>query len=344
MNYLIKTYCFESGLWYLAKSLGDKLRAEGHTVIYAPKVKYVLRDRGTATLRVKKYFKPKNPKDFKGEKILKFSERKDKSEQIIRAVINHSIDTVISFETFYLGDYWPARVRSQTGVKVIDVPMPEWVNWKHVKSGAHAQLFDEIWCLTKYAKNRFDNYGYKYHEKAKSKTWDFVDSSIFYPPEKREGPVTFYHAASLNAEHSTKNTDKVLEAFKRFCKEENPKASLIVTVGADKDMVDNHKNIEYITDVQNRKEIGIIYRRADVVLAPSQKEGLGLNLYEAISCGCVVVTTKAPPMDEIHTKYLCEVSGYESPKAGSIKLAQVKVEEIQKQIKQAYEDIINGRR
>jgi glycosyltransferase involved in cell wall biosynthesis len=330
-RYLIKTYCYESGLFYLSKNLGDKLLSEGHVVVYAPKAKYILD--GRVYRRV--YPSQKNPDEFKRDIILPFTAKRPVSYLMHNAIIKYKIDTVISFETLMEKGQWVAKIKARDKVKMIDVPMVEWVTPSYVKNGSY-DVFDEIWCLTDLTKQVFDM------PKAKRVNFDLVDRSIFYPPESKQNDiVTFYHAGSLNPDHSTKNTDLVVAAFNRFLRVNNPKAKLIFTGSTERIAIDNHTNILHIDRVLNRNEIGKIYREADVVLAPSQKEGLGLSLYEAQACGCKIITTDAAPMNEVEADYLCRVDKLKRDR-GFIPLAFVNEDEIYNQIKQAYEDIING--
>lgn len=330
-RYIIKAYCYESGLWYLAKAIGDKLLSQGHVVIYAPKAKYVLD--GRVYRRV--YPKPQNPADFEGNIILPFTAKRTVDYLLHNAIIKYRIDTVISFETLMEKGQWVSKIKARDKVKMIDVPMVEWVTPSYIKNGSY-DIFDEIWCLTDLTKKVFDM------PQASRVNFDLVDRSIFYPRESKLGDVvTYYHAGSLNPDHSTKNTELVISAFKRFLKEHNPNAKLIFTGSAERIAIENHTNILHIDSVLNRKEIGKMYREADVVLAPSQKEGLGLSLYEAQACGCKIITTDAAPMNEVNADYLCSVDRLKRDR-GFIPLALVKEEEIYNQITQAYEDIING--
>ena len=60
---LIKTFTFESGLWYLAKSLGDALSENGNDVCYISKAKYVKEGRSSIFKRT--YPEPLNYSEFK---------------------------------------------------------------------------------------------------------------------------------------------------------------------------------------------------------------------------------------------------------------------------------------
>ena len=184
---------------------------------------------------------------------------------------------------------WVSKIKARDKVKIIDVPMVEWVTQSYIQNGSY-DIFDEIWCLTDLTKSTFKT------SNSKRVSFNFVDEKVFYPPNSREkDEVIYYHAGSLNKEYSSKNTDKVISAFKRFLKEDNPSAKLLLTGLKESYSNDNHTNIIYIGEAINRDEIGIIYRKADVLLSPSEKEGLGLSLYEAQACECKIITTDAPP-------------------------------------------------
>lgn len=328
-RYLITTYCFESGLWYLAKAIGDQLAARGNFVVFAPKARYYLEGRSF----VRTYPEPKNENDFKNSIIIPFTKKKSVEDLVCNAVKKYNIDTIISFETLMERGQWVASVKSRTGVKVIDVPMIEWVTPQYLNGDSY-NVFDEIWCLTDLTKKFFKC------EHARKVQFNLVDSSIFYKPKRRDNDVvTFYHAGSLNAEYSSKNTNLVLEAFSRFIKEDGVKAKLIFTGSTESFRYENHDNILHIKHVLNRSEIGKIYRESDVVLVPSQREGLGLSLYEAKACGCKLITTNAPPMNEVGADYFCAVDKFKKER-GLIPLAIISSEEIYIQIKRAYKDII----
>lgn len=330
-TYFIMTYCFESGLWYLAKSLGDKLEKEGNRVIYVPKPKYILD--GRVYRRTYPDFSNKNEKERKA--FLQMHVSLPEHQQLRNAVNKYNTDVIISFETLMEQSRWISHVKMGKKVKVIDVPMLEWVSQGYIKNKSY-KIFDEIWALTEQTKKAFRGFN------VKEKSWDFVDRSLFYEEKKNSDVVQFYHAASLNPDYSSKNTDKVLSAFIDFYKEENPNAKLIVTGLVDKDLYKDNNNIEILNGVLHREELAKIYRQTDVVVAPSSKEGLGLNFYEALACGCKLITTNAPPMNVHDTEYLCDVTYFKKDR-GPVASAIVEENEIKAKISKAYSDLLRDR-
>lgn len=333
LRILIKTYCFESGLWYLAKAIGDNLTREGHEVFYITKAKYALQ--GKVFKRT--YPEPENKNDFIREPIIRFSEKRDIHRQISKTVLNHKINTIISFETLMEKSSWILKVKKDfPNIKICDVPMLEWVTPRLFNSGAY-KIFDEIWALTDQTEKAF-----KKHNVVR-KRFDIVDRSLFYKETKDNDDIIFFHMGSLNPFHSVKNTELVVEAFEAFLDKEKPNAKLIFTAPKDDFNYENHTNILHISNVLKRHEIGKMYRDAHVVLAPSSREGLGMSLYEAEACGCKIITTDAAPMNESNAEYLCLPKFFKKSR-GLVPFAEIEKQEIQRNIEKVYKDIKNGRR
>ena len=49
----------------------------------------------------------------------------------------------------------------------------------------------------------------------------------------------------------------------------------------------------------SRDELAVLYRRARAVLVPSDSEGFGLPVIEALACGAAVVTSDIPVLHEV---------------------------------------------
>jgi glycosyltransferase involved in cell wall biosynthesis len=329
---LIKTYLHESGLFYLAKSLGDLLKKAGHKVIYMPKSKYLLR----GSLFNRTYLKANDEDLLNGEIVHLCDERKSIESQVINASVKYNATVLISFETLMEKSHWIYKVKHITGMKIIDVPMIEWVS-ENLLNGKSYVLFDEIWCLTDQCYEYFNKYS-----KAKRISWDYIDHDLFSTVQKEEGVVRFYHAGSLNDEYSTKNTDLVIKAFERFS-EKNPNSELIVS-GLIKDretlnIVKKHNNIIVIDGVLKREDMIDIYKKSHCVVIPSSREGLGMSLYEASACGSLVITTNCPPMNEFNTKYLCNTSGIKRDRS-LVPLNILSVDSIYDQMINVYGDIV----
>ena len=111
---LIKTFLFESGLWYLAKSHGDILSANGNYVWYIPKAKYS----SVGGSFKRGYPDPRNKSEFSDINIENFSEKAPVGSQILRAVKRHNADLIISFETLMQTGQWINEIKNKTGVEV----------------------------------------------------------------------------------------------------------------------------------------------------------------------------------------------------------------------------------
>jgi glycosyltransferase involved in cell wall biosynthesis len=233
---------------------------------------------------------------------------------------------------------WIPYLKQRTGVQIVDIPMIEWVTPKYLK-GMSYKMFDEVWTLTDFTHSKFEESGYS---NLKRIDWDYVDRDLFFKDPNPFGipKIHFYHAGSLNPDHSSKNTDLVIQAFSRLLSE-NADATLAITGSvSDKkllNLIEKHTNIYALSGVRTRKQIANLYQEMDCVIAPSSKEGLGLSLYEAQACGCDLITTDAPPMNSHNTKYLCKVS---QPKLDGtlVPLAKLTEGSVYDQIKKVYED------
>lgn len=327
-NVLIKTYVHESGLWYLALSLARELEKQGHQVKFIPKTKLVKEG--------KKYVKTYLAPEISSDKILPMSIDQPINSQILNYIKQYDIKTVISLETLMEMSSWIDGIKNN--VRLIDIPMLEWVNPSLFDRGSYEQ-FDEIWALTDQTYEVFQ----ESYSKTKRISWDFIDREIFFNDQNPFGPpqFCFYHQGSLNTEYSSKNTELVLAAFIKLNDEYPKEIKLIITGNLSnsklRSIIDSYSNISVFDRVLSRKEIANIYSITNCVVSPSSKEGLSLSLFEAEACGCLLITTDAPPMNEHNTKYLCEVANFRKDKT-LVPVAELTVDSIYKQMKKAYEE------
>lgn len=329
-NILIKTYTHESGLFYLAKSLGDIL-SKDNNVIYLPKAKY---RRGEVNFE-KYYQRPNDKSLLSGLNVLDVFDDDDIYQQIDSAVSENDVDLIISFETFMRKAQWVSGIKHKFKIPVIDVPMPEWVDSNFVKNGSY-KVFDEIWCLTKTASSVF-----RLYPKKRQVSWNYVEKTFceLKRYKKPTDKVTFYHQGSLNPNFSQKNTAEVIKAFLLFEKIADENAELTISGKLTKEelaLAENSKNIILIKDVVTRGRVAEIYARTHCVICPSTREGLGLSFFEAKNMGCGIITTDVDPMN-IHTKYLCEVISYNKSES-MVPFAVTDAEKIFDQLKLFYKD------
>ena len=88
-------------------------------------------------------------------------------------------------------------------------------------------------------------------------------------------------------------------------RESIPDIKLIKVGGAwsqsQRQQIEGHALQESITHVSDlsRDELAVLYRRANAVLVPSEAEGFGLPVIEALACGATVVTSDIPVLREV---------------------------------------------
>ena len=327
---LIKTFTFESGLWYLAKSLGDALK-EHNYVAYIPKSRFIKDGRSFR----RAYSEPKNLDEFKYDSIDKYSSDRDVESQISKSIRVHNPDLIISFETMMHTGQWVSNIKSRFGIEVYDVPMPEWV-LRSFYDGNSYSVFDKILCLTDVCYDKFS----KKYSNSERVSWNYVDKEIFYIGDAdKKNKLAFYHAASTNPECSHKNTKEILKAFVDFSSIDS-RSSLVITgklSESEREIAKSCPSIKIIDDFLSREDIASIYRDSGCVLAVSKKEGLGLSLYEAIETGCSIITTNYPPMD-VCSDYLCTPISYNDDES-LIPAANIGSDIILEQLKRYYKDI-----
>ena len=109
-----------------------------------------------------------------------------------------------------------------------------------------------------------------------------TDLEMFRPPDApRSGPLTFLQPANFGGLHGRKGA---AETERAWFYARTGDAKLIIH--------DQHQ------DPRTHAEMSELYQQADVVLLPSQWEGLGLTFIEALASGCAIVTVDAMPMND----------------------------------------------
>ena len=120
------------------------------------------------------------------------------------------------------------------------------------------------------------------------------------PPREPDGTVRFMFPGGFMSKR--KPIDPVLEAFRKTGDE---RFRLIVKAQVDRKAPKVQKaarkdgRIELITEDLPNDEHLRLFASADVSLAPSRWEGLGLHLYEAMAFDIPTVVNDTPPMNEV---------------------------------------------
>jgi len=118
-----------------------------------------------------------------------------------------------------------------------------------------------------------------------------------HPGEKTpHDEFVFFHPGGFGGVHNRKNTELVLDAFKKLDAKDT---KLIIT--SQKSLPDEYRdmtNVEVIDMNLSRKELIKLYYEADAVILPSKWESIGIPILESLAAGTPVIVPAAPPMDE----------------------------------------------
>jgi len=258
----IVSYIHESGLYYLSKYFYDDLK-DHNEIIWIPKIRYKLVGKryGRFIEKSESLILPNAVKILDKDEYIDFFGK-------------NKFDYILSFES-NLREQWVNRNMS----KITDIPMIEWVNFSLIDQ---YKFFKEVYCLNNYTFQKLKDYG-KCNE---------VSFKLEEQPSFRKEDL-YYHQASLNSEYSSKNTLPVIKAFR------NANAKLIITgILSDQEKNLLTANIQHL-GIVSRDVIFDIYRKSSWLIAPSDSEGFGLQIYEAKSFGCKVLTSDFPTIKEL---------------------------------------------
>ncbi len=162
------------------------------------------------------------------------------------------------------------------------IPNQEWMlfRWR-----PHLPRLDGIWVKTHYAERIFS---------ALSPSVTSVGFSSFdrYAPAVVKEPKTFLHVAGRSRQ---KGTSALLEAWRR-----NPGwPRLVVIQNPERAQIVTLPNVEYRPIRLDDEELRLLQNRSEFHLYPSEAEGFGHVLCESMGLGGIVMTTDAPPMNEL---------------------------------------------
>ena len=177
------------------------------------------------------------------------------------------------------------RVRPEylaTARRNVLLPHPEWFD---ERDRAWLPRLDRAFVLTHHAKPIFEALGLR------------ADYTGFTSEDRRDVSVlrerAFFHLAGRS---SNKGTDTLLETWRRH--PEWPRLTVLQSPRVARDVVSAPNivhRIDYIPDDELRR----IQNAHRFHLCPSETEGFGHYLVEAMGIGAVVATLDAPPMNEM---------------------------------------------
>ncbi|MEN8148304.1 MAG: glycosyltransferase family 4 protein [Planctomycetota bacterium] len=207
-------------------------------------------------------------------------------------------DVVITLEVFMRE---VAAAAFTAGARLIHVPNLEWISdregWRTDLAAA-----DAVVAKTRHTERALTGAGLT--------NVTFLPWSVpmeIEPPRPHGSPLTFFHSAGIGGSHDPKNPEAVLAAFTdRFAGRDDVRLVFKSQVPPkrrkaplDLAMVDALPNVEVIVGEVSTAEMMDLSRAADVAVYPSRAEGFGLPLLESRSLSVPVITTDAPPMNEL---------------------------------------------
>lgn len=186
-------------------------------------------------------------------------------------------DVNIFIECLHHEWFWHAHVN-------VLIPNPEWFQDKW-----HPDLtrLDRVLCKTEDAQKTFDELGCK-TEFISFSSVDRLDDKYEKSYEK------YFHLAGRSTQ---KGTRPLIELWSRY--PEWP--TLTIVQNPETAEVTSVDNIRHIVKYVDDTLLQFYQNVHGVHLCPSESEGYGHYIGEALSCGALTVTTNAPPMNELVT-------------------------------------------
>jgi 1,2-diacylglycerol 3-alpha-glucosyltransferase len=206
---------------------------------------------------------------------------------IDRWIKDNRLDVVVFNEEY---DWKLVKAVKQAGVKALTYLDYYKDDWR-----MNMGLYDAVLCSTKRTYQLVKDACHAHYI-----GWG-VDTDLFRPPVK-EPEYTFFHNAGWLGINYRKMTPATIAAFDAVSKVK-PDLSLFVHSQTGLDMlppvvVDIVKNNPRITYHVETLPAPGLYHKGKIMVFPTKLEGLGLPLFEGLSCGLPMITTNAPPMNE----------------------------------------------
>jgi glycosyltransferase involved in cell wall biosynthesis len=163
------------------------------------------------------------------------------------------------------------------------VPNPEWLT---PRGQRYLPRFDAVLCKTRHATDLFAARGCK-----------ALHIGFDSPDCLRRGIAREQGFLHLAGASPFKGTERLLELWLRH--PEWPKLVVLQSPASGRETAVSAKNIDHRLGRVSVEEIRLLQNRYTHHLCLSETEGWGHYLVEAMSCGAVVITTDAPPMNEL---------------------------------------------
>jgi len=207
--------------------------------------------------------------------------------EIIRWIKENRLHAVILNEEY---DWELVKAVKSTGIKVMTYLDYYKDDWKK-----NMGLYDAVLCSTRRTYNLVREMC-----RAHYMGWG-VDTELFHPTEQKP-EFTFFHNAGWLGINFRKMTPAAIAAFDAISKV-MPEVNMLIHSQAQLDLlppaiVDIVRNNRQIVFHEETLPAPGLYHKGKIMVFPTKLEGLGLPLFEALSCGLPVIATNAPPMSE----------------------------------------------
>ncbi len=165
------------------------------------------------------------------------------------------------------------------------VPNQEWIR-KEVAENLYKCTL--IWCKTRYAESIFRERNFQ------TRYIGFTSSDIFIPEIKKDYRK-FIHVAGRS---HLKGTKAILELWRAH--HEWP-ALLVISGNKEWKQLFPLHNVTFLPNSLSDYDLRVAMNSCGIHLCPSETEGFGHYISEALSSKAVTITVNAPPMNEIIT-------------------------------------------
>jgi 1,2-diacylglycerol 3-alpha-glucosyltransferase len=158
------------------------------------------------------------------------------------------------------------------------------------------RAFEVVYSMTTCERERYATMGIE----SPRVRWGIHPELLSYAREPDDGPLTYFYPAGFLSRR--KPVAEVLKAFRRL---DDANARLVIKGQVERELdtleggAKRDPRVEVILDDLPADEHLRLFAAADVCVAPSRWEGLGLHLYESMGLGLPVITNDAPPMNEV---------------------------------------------
>ncbi len=166
--------------------------------------------------------------------------------------------------------------------KNILIPNPEWFKDKWLQS---LNRFDGIFCKTKHAVEIFK----KENPNTLFTSFTSKDKSL---TGIRKNYHNYLHVAGKS---KMKGTDIIVKTWIK-----NPDFPHLFVIWRNVNhKIHNFKNLTFISEYINDDELKLLMNKCAVHICTSSAEGFGHSICESLSCGALIISTDAPPMNEL---------------------------------------------